>query len=63
MSSIQHQYPVTVLVIGLNRMKMFAPGGEDVRSRWEWTEASVWTDRMLTALEQGVKGYAPIVGN
>ncbi len=29
---------------------------EDVRSRWEWTEASVWTDRMLTALEQGVKG-------
>lgn len=29
---------------------------EDVRSRWAWTEASVWTDRMLTALEQGVKG-------
>jgi len=29
---------------------------EDVRSRWEWTEASVWTNRMLTALEQGVKG-------
>jgi RNA-directed DNA polymerase len=27
-----------------------------VRSRWEWTEPSVWTDRMLTALEQGVKG-------
>lgn len=29
---------------------------EDVRLRWSWTEASVWTDRMLTALEQGVKG-------
>lgn len=28
----------------------------DVRSRWLWTEGSVWTDRMLTALEQGVKG-------
>jgi RNA-directed DNA polymerase len=28
----------------------------DVRSRWEWTEPSVWTERMLTALEQGVKG-------
>lgn len=28
----------------------------EVRSRWEWTEATVWTDRMLTALEQGVKG-------
>lgn len=28
----------------------------DVRARWDWTEAAVWTDRMLTALEQGVKG-------
>jgi len=28
----------------------------DVRSRWEWAEPSVWTDRMLIALEEGVKG-------
>jgi RNA-directed DNA polymerase len=28
----------------------------DVRSRWAWTEPAVWTERMLTALEQGVKG-------
>lgn len=28
----------------------------DVRARWAWTEPSVWTERMLTALEQGVKG-------
>jgi RNA-directed DNA polymerase len=28
----------------------------EVRSRWGWTEPSVWTDRMLTALEEGVKG-------
>ena len=28
----------------------------EVRARWAWTELSVWTDRMLTALEQGVKG-------
>lgn len=28
----------------------------DVRSRWAWTEPTVWTERMLTALEQGVKG-------
>src|SRR5256885_1875434 len=28
----------------------------DVRSRWGWAEPSVWTDRMLTALEQGVQG-------
>ena len=31
------------------------PDGE-VRTRWAWTEQSVWTDRMLTALEVGVKG-------
>jgi len=29
--------------------------GEE-RARWAWTEASVWTERMLTALERGVKG-------
>ena len=28
----------------------------DVRARWAWTEPEVWTERMLTALEQGVKG-------
>jgi RNA-directed DNA polymerase len=27
-----------------------------VQSRWAWTEPAVWTERMLTALEQGVKG-------
>lgn len=31
------------------------PDGE-VRARWAWTEPTVWTDRMLTALEQGVHG-------
>jgi len=30
--------------------------GGDVRARWAWTEPSVWTERMLTALETGVKG-------
>jgi RNA-directed DNA polymerase len=28
----------------------------EVRARWAWVEPSVWTERMLTALEQGVKG-------
>lgn len=28
----------------------------DVRARWAWTEVAVWTERMLTALETGVKG-------
>lgn len=28
----------------------------EVRARWGWTEPTVWTERMLTALEVGVKG-------
>ena len=28
----------------------------DTQSRWDWVEPSVWTERMLTALEKGVKG-------
>lgn len=30
--------------------------GGDVRARWAWVEPQVWTERMLTALETGVKG-------
>ena len=30
--------------------------GEAPPRNWEWVERSVWTDRMLEALEQGVKG-------
>ena len=30
--------------------------GGDVRARWAWTEPAVWTERMLTALERGIKG-------
>lgn len=29
-----------------------------LRRRWQFAEASVWSDRMLTALENGVKGNA-----
>jgi RNA-directed DNA polymerase len=32
------------------------PQDGDVLLRWRWTERAVWTERMLTALEQGVKG-------
>ena len=31
-------------------------GGAPIRERWGWAEPSVWTERMLTALEAGVKG-------
>jgi len=33
-----------------------AKRGREVDVRWEWTEPSVWTERMLDALERGVKG-------
>jgi len=28
----------------------------ELRQRWKWVERSIWTDKMLTALENGVKG-------
>jgi RNA-directed DNA polymerase len=28
----------------------------EIRARWAWVEPAVWTERMLTALEKGVKG-------
>lgn len=35
---------------------MGAPQAGEVRARWAWVEEAVWTERMLTALEQGVQG-------
>jgi RNA-directed DNA polymerase len=33
-----------------------AKQGREVPPQWEWTEAEVWTERMLATLERGVKG-------
>ena len=33
-----------------------AKQGRAVQPQWEWTEASVWTERMLATLARGVKG-------
>jgi RNA-directed DNA polymerase len=33
-----------------------AKQGREVPSRWEWTEAVVWTERMLATLERGITG-------
>jgi hypothetical protein len=30
--------------------------GEAWPTRWDWVERTVWTERMLEALERGVKG-------
>lgn len=34
----------------------WATQGREVPARWAWTEPAVWTERMLAALERGVKG-------
>ena len=33
-----------------------AQQGREVAPEWAWTEASVWTERMLATLERGIKG-------
>ena len=33
-----------------------AKQGGETQSRWDWVEASVWTERMLNTLETGIKG-------
>ena len=33
-----------------------AKQGREVPPHWEWTEAVVWTERMLATLERGIKG-------
>lgn len=44
------------------QMQLTLPGvpeakqGREVLHQWAWTEASVWTQRMLATLERGIKG-------
>lgn len=33
-----------------------AKQASEIRARWAWAEPAIWTDRMLSALERGVKG-------
>lgn len=33
-----------------------AKQGRDVPQKWAWTEAAVWTERMVATLERGIKG-------
>jgi hypothetical protein len=37
-------------------VQSIATQAAETRSRWAWVEPAVWTDRMLAALETGVKG-------
>lgn len=40
----------------LAEVPLGAKQARDVPARWAWTEPAVWTERMLMALERGVKG-------
>ena len=40
----------------LPRVPEVAKQGREIRARWPWVESAAWTDRMLAALENGVKG-------
>jgi len=44
--------PQQIPLPGVPRAKQ----GREVAQKWEWTEASVWTERMLDTLERGIKG-------
>ena len=33
-----------------------AKQASEIRARWAWAEPAIWTNRMLSALETGVKG-------
>ena len=41
---------------GVSERTKQAGEAQERRERWAWAEPSVWTDRMLEALENGVKG-------
>ena len=51
-----HDTPTAVSRAGGTTQAGEVPPNRSRRDRWGWTEASVWTDRMLAALEAGVKG-------
>lgn len=53
MTDRTEEFPATVPV---SAVLVSATQVGSVRDRWSWTEPTVWTERMLTALEQGVKG-------
>jgi RNA-directed DNA polymerase len=46
----------TQLQIKLPGVPKAAKQGREVAPEWAWTEASVWTERMLATLERGIKG-------
>jgi len=50
----QEQPPATVSQATQQAGEAQNPGA--LRARWAWVEPEVWTERMLTTLEEGVKG-------
>lgn len=46
----------TPVTVPLAQQTGAAPAENEILSRWRWVKPCAWTVRMLTALEQGVKG-------
>lgn len=46
----------TPVTVPLAQQTGAAPAETEILSRWRWVKPCAWTVRMLTALEQGVKG-------
>ena len=49
---MQHQDSAPSPVPGMAQPE----GDTQVPSQWSWVEASIWTKRMVTALDNGVQG-------
>jgi RNA-directed DNA polymerase len=47
---------VRALIVATKRRNGRGAKGRRKRNAWAWTAPEVWTERMLTALEQGVRG-------
>jgi RNA-directed DNA polymerase len=55
MKGLRQDQPATVTPAHSDGASRSQQAGE-IRARWAWVEAAVWTNRMLAALEQGVQG-------
>jgi RNA-directed DNA polymerase len=57
MDKSSEMQPAQVPPLGRTTSPEAKQAGE-IRARWAWAESEIWTNRMLTALEKGVKGGA-----
>jgi RNA-directed DNA polymerase len=56
MSEEEGQKPVAVPAMATRAGEALEPPGQGTNRDWAWAEPTIWTERMLAALERGVKG-------